>query len=91
MAHKGSHFQQVPTLRHTGYGGICAVIRRCKGQRRAIRLEYVRGLTRSSAARWIVAGNAGLCAVIRDGNLEVMQFLHTKNAAPAGGAPHEGR
>ena len=74
MSKRGTTYQMVPTLRHSGYGGPCDVIRRRLGERRWRRRNY-RCLTRASAHRWLDLAQSGQARIIRDSGLEFLRDL----------------
>lgn len=71
MAHKGSRYQQIPTMWHLGFGQPFRIMRKRKGDRRWKNRSYA-ALTQASAQRWMRLVRAGLAAHRRDVNLEAM-------------------
>lgn len=62
MSRKGARYHQVPTLWHMGFGRPFDIMRKRKGDRKWRRLFYQR-LTRSSARRWWMLKEKGLCII----------------------------
>jgi len=74
MSRKGARYSQVPTLWQIGYNKPFDVMRKRKGDRKWRRLEYKK-LTRSSAYRWWMLKEKGLCIIRRDLMREITESL----------------
>lgn len=73
MARKGETVEQKPLLRHSGFGGPCAVVRtRRDGRYR--RRDYKR-LTKASAFRWFRLAKAGKITLHRDWKLDIAKSI----------------